>query len=82
MVFIRIVIYDGLLGAFPTLREAIIGLSTTICMSVCLSVHTEQLGSNWTDFHEILFVKMFGKLLRRFELPYNLERITGTLNGG
>jgi hypothetical protein len=38
-----------LLGAFTKLREA----SISFVMSVRLSVRTEQLGSHWTDFHEI-----------------------------
>jgi len=37
------------LGAFTKLRKAII----SFLMSVCLSVRMEQLGSHWTDFHEI-----------------------------
>jgi len=34
---------------FPILRKATI----TFVMSVCPSVQMEQLGSHWTDFHEI-----------------------------
>jgi len=30
-------------------------------MSVCLSVRTEQLGSHWTDCHEILYLIIFRK---------------------
>jgi hypothetical protein len=37
------------LGAFAKLRKATISLFTY----VCLSVHLEQLGKHWTDFHEI-----------------------------
>jgi hypothetical protein len=37
------------LGAFAKLRKVTI----IFVMSVCPSVRMEQLGSNWTDFHEI-----------------------------
>jgi len=37
------------LGVFAKLRKATI----SFVMPVHSSVHTEQLGSNWTDFHEI-----------------------------
>ena len=36
----------------------------SLCMSVCLSVCMEQLGSNWTDFHKILYLSIFRKLWR------------------
>jgi hypothetical protein len=39
----------GFLGAFSKLQKAII----SFVMSVRPFVHMKQLGSNWTDFHEI-----------------------------
>jgi len=39
----------ALLGALAKLGKATIGF----VMKVCPSVHMEQLGSHWTDFHEI-----------------------------
>jgi len=45
----------------------------------CLSVHIEQLGSHWTDFHEIGIRVLFENLLRNFRFPYNRTRILGTL---
>jgi hypothetical protein len=38
-----------LLGAFVELRKATI----SFIMSANMCVHTEQHGSQWTDFHEI-----------------------------
>jgi len=43
------VIQEQVLGALTKLRKTTIGF----VMSVCLSVRMEQLGSHWTDFHEI-----------------------------
>ena len=36
-------------GEFPKMRKATI----SVVVYVCPSVHMEQLGSHWTDFHEI-----------------------------
>ena len=44
------------LSAFSKLRKA-----TT---SPCLSVRKEQLGSHWTDFHEIWYLSIFSKICR------------------
>jgi hypothetical protein len=42
-------VFYRLLGAFAKLRKATVSFVT----SVCLSVRMEQVGSHWTDFHEI-----------------------------
>ena len=49
--------YDerAFLGAFAKLRKATI----SSVMSVCPSVRMEQLGSHWTDFHEICYLSIF-----------------------
>ena len=44
---------DRFLGAFVKLRKATISFFTSVCLSVLSSVRMEQLGSHWTDFHEI-----------------------------
>ena len=31
----------------------------SVCLSVCVSVRMEQLGSEWTDFHEIWYFRIF-----------------------
>ena len=36
--------------------------------SSCLSVPLEQLGSHWTDFHEILYLSTFEKSVERLEV--------------
>ena len=55
--YVVICIPYHLLGAFAKLRNATI----IFVMSVCLSVHTEHLGSHSTDFHEILCLSIFRK---------------------
>jgi len=48
----------SLLGAFAKLRKATI----SFVLSVCPSVHMEQLGSYWADFHEISMFEYFSKI--------------------
>jgi len=40
----------------------------------------EQLGSHWTDFHEILYFDYLSKLTIKFKIHCNPTRITGTLD--
>jgi hypothetical protein len=44
------------LTEFAKLLKAII-----FAMSLCPSVHMDHLGSQWSDFHEILYVDVFRK---------------------
>ena len=46
-----------ILGAFAKLQKATI----SFVMSVRLSVHMKQLGSHWTDFDEIWYLRLFRK---------------------
>ena len=34
-----------------------------------MSVHIEQLGPHWNDFHEILYLKIFKKCAAKIQLP-------------
>jgi len=63
------------LGAYATLRKAII----IFVMSVRLSVQMVQLGSHWTDFHEILYFSNFRKSVEKIQVFKNLTRMTSTL---
>ena len=40
----------------------------------------EELGSHWTDFHEILYLNIFRNLRRQFKFHKNLTRIMGSLH--
>jgi hypothetical protein len=51
--------YLWLLGAFAKLRKATISFIMSVHPSVRLSVLMEQLGSHWTDFHEIQYLSIF-----------------------
>ena len=47
------------LGPFAKLRKATVSFVISVHLFVCPSVHMEQLGSQWKDFHEIWFLKIF-----------------------
>jgi hypothetical protein len=52
-----------------------------LCLSIGLSFRMEQLGSNWTDFYEILYFSIFRKPVgKNFKLRQGLARIVGTLH--
>jgi hypothetical protein len=40
----------------------------------------EQLGSQWTDFHEILHFSIFRKYVEKIQVSLNQARITGNKN--
>jgi hypothetical protein len=48
------------------------------CMCICLfvrpSIHMEQRGAHWTDFHEIWYWRVFEYVSRNFKLLYNRRR--------
>jgi hypothetical protein len=70
IIYTDIQIYIYILGAFTKLRKAIISFVMSVYPTVCpptsLSVRMEQLGSRWTDFHEILCVVFF-------QNPYKIQ---------
>ena len=59
---------QSFLGVFTKLRKEII----SSIMSVCLSVHPptcmEQLGSHWMDFHELRYLSIFQKSVKKIQI--------------
>jgi len=47
---------------------------------VCPSVHMEQLGSHWTDFCEILCLRIFQKSVTKIQVSLKPEITMGTLH--
>jgi hypothetical protein len=54
-----------IVGAFVKLRKATGSFVASICLSVQPFVRMEQMGSHWTDFHEIWYMKFFENLLEK-----------------
>jgi len=64
------------LGAFVKLLKVTISFVMSVRLSICPSVHTEQLGYHWTDFHEILYMSIFLNSLIKFKLREDLIIMT------
>jgi hypothetical protein len=58
---------ESLLGIFTKLQKATI----SVVMSVCPSVHTEQLSYHCTYFHKILYFNIFKKSVGKIQFDYN-----------
>jgi len=69
----KIYIFWSFLGEFAKLRKATI----SIVVSVRLSVRMEQLGSHWTDFHEIWYLRIFRKSVTKIHLSLQSDKNNG-----
>jgi hypothetical protein len=58
------------LDAFAKLQKA----ATSLIMSVCPSVCTEQLGSHRTDFHEIWYLKIVQKFVEKSQVSLQPDK--------
>jgi len=66
--------YVLFLGPFAKLRKAAISFIMSVCMSVRPSVRMEQLGSRWTDFHEILIFGDFSKIVKKIQVALKSDK--------
>jgi len=73
----NIKIGGGILGSFAKLRKATIIFIISVCLSACPSVHMEQLGSQSTDIHEILYMSIFRKYVDIFVFSFKTHMIDG-----
>jgi len=46
-------------------------------MCVCPSVLVEQLGSHWTDLHEIWYLSIFGTSVEKFQVLLKSDKDNG-----
>ena len=49
-------------------------------MSLCQSVRMEQLGSQWLEIHEILYLSIFSKICRKKKVLLKSDKNNGTLH--
>ena len=61
--------------AFAILLKA----TTSFVMSVCITARTEQLGSHWTDIHEIWYFSIFRRSVEKFQVPLPSVKNNGYL---
>jgi len=62
------------LGAFEKLQKNIIGFVKSVRPSVTPTVRMEQLGSHWTDFHEILYLKISRKYVWKIQVALKSDK--------
>ena len=62
-----------LLDAFANLPKA----TVSFVMSVRLSVHREQLGSHWSDFHGIWYLRNFRKSVEELQVSLKSDKNNG-----
>jgi len=68
-----------LLDAFAVLLKETVSFVISACPTFRLSFSMEQLGSHWTDFHEIWYLSIFRKSVQKNRSFYwNPPRKTGT----
>jgi len=46
-------------------------------MSLRLSAFMEQLGSHWTDFHEISYLNILRKTVKQIQVLFKYDKING-----
>jgi hypothetical protein len=62
-----------ILGAFTELQKA----TLSFVISVRLSVRMEHLGSHWTNFHEILYLRAFRKSAEKIQVSLESDKNIG-----
>ena len=73
-------IFLGALVKFlKTTIALVMSLCPSVCLSVCLSVCMEQLGSHWTDFHEIRYLKTLRKSVGKILVWLKSDKTNGYL---
>jgi len=68
------------LSVFARLRKATVSCDMSgwlaVCLSILRSVRVEQFGSHLTDFHEILYLKIFRKSVEKiYYIQLNRSRV-------
>jgi len=75
-------VISNLFGSLVELRKAtvsfVIYVRPSVCVSIRSSVRMEQLGTHWTDYHEIWYLNVFRKSDEKIQVSLNLTRIKGT----
>jgi hypothetical protein len=59
---------NNILGAFEKLRQAAIGFVMSARLSASPSVRIDQLGFQWSDFHEILYLGIFRTFMEKIQV--------------
>ena len=71
--YAKVVIFQ-FLGAFAKLRKTTFGFVMSVCPSARPSIRMDQLGPNWMDFHEILYLNIFRKTVEKIQVPLKSDK--------
>ena len=52
----------------PKIMKATISFILSLCLAVCLSVRMEKLGSQWTNFGEIIYLSIYQNSLQKIQV--------------
>ena len=63
-------------------RVFIYAICLSVCLSVSLSTRMEQLGSHWTDFHEIWYLGIFRRYVQKIQVSLISDRNSGNVHEG
>jgi hypothetical protein len=61
------------LGSFAKLRNATI----SFVVSLCPRVRKEHFGSDWADFHEIRYLRIFRKSVEKIQVSLKSDKNNG-----
>ena len=62
---------------FTPFLGAVANCEKRLLASSCVSVHMEQLGSHWTDFHEIWYMNIFRKSVEKIQVSLEADKHNG-----
>jgi hypothetical protein len=71
-----VLITELFLGALAQLRKATISFVMSVCPSVC----TEELCSHWNGFHEIWYLSVFLKSVRKIQVSLKTDKNNFTVH--
>ena len=79
---LTVLVYLSLsLSAFAKLGMATISFVMSVCQSVRVPVHRhDTTSSHWTDFHEILYLSILRKSVKKMEVSLESDRTAGTVH--
>jgi len=74
-------LFLSFLRALEKLRTETISFSMSVCLSVRSFVRME-VGCQWTESHEIWYLRIFRKSVQKIQVPFKSTRKTGTIHEG
>ena len=68
---------SNILGALEKLRQATVSFVMSVSLSISPSVRKEQLGFQWTDFHEIWYLGIFRRFVEEIQVLFKSDKNNG-----